>query len=232
MWMPLLLGSRDREQTWNNLRVVLVWYLSLVVAVSHLHRMLPSAWDPSGHVFVYGAQLIPWFSRGGVHPWALCWCLTWAAVLTYLSFTTGSFFHTSSETVAGWLLVVLLRCCLRALPKAAPEAQATQDRHATWKWVLGSAMFLWLGATVAVWSDGGGGLILIGETIYDSAVWCVLLSSEVFAPWAAGSAGWRTHEDTAATRDGVALHEVRGQHVPLRPGNLRSRAPSESPPSA
>ncbi|KAG8459802.1 hypothetical protein KFE25_014365 [Diacronema lutheri] len=101
---------------------VVLWYLALIMAVRYVHLALPAgwhAWDPSGHIFVYGAQLVPiWLTahlapaRGpsprctlrvaGVH--VAC---GYALVLAYASGATAAFFHTLSESAAALVLVAL-----------------------------------------------------------------------------------------------------------------------------
>ena len=67
-----------------------VWYLAFIGLVRHTHLLVGSSWDPSGHVFVYGSQLVPlWHLRSRRVHWrlpALLWLLLWECVLWYLSF--------------------------------------------------------------------------------------------------------------------------------------------------
>lgn len=101
---------------------ILLWYLALIMAVRYLHLALPSgwpAWDPSGHVFVYGAQLVPvWLvshlvpahdPRGSctLRGVALHSARGYALVLVYASATTAAFFHSLSESVCALALVAL-----------------------------------------------------------------------------------------------------------------------------
>mmetsp|Transcript_19960 Transcript_19960/g.60583 ORF Transcript_19960/g.60583 Transcript_19960/m.60583 type:complete len:219 (-) Transcript_19960:259-915(-) len=85
-------------------------YLGFIGPVRHTHRLFGSHWDPSGHVFVYGSQLVPLASIKPqfLHPITKAWLALWAVALTYLSFTTASFFHATTETLAGYALVAIL----------------------------------------------------------------------------------------------------------------------------
>lgn len=115
-WVPLLLLGADT----GVMATVIGWYLAFIAPVRHAKLWFDSGFDPSGHVFVYGAQLVP-----------LAWLPhrsrvlgLWSAVLVVLSGTTGAFFHSPAETATGWVLVALLyallhaRVQVRALPVA------------------------------------------------------------------------------------------------------------------
>ena len=131
MWVPLLLAARNpsgdlkKTLTAALLRTTIAWYLLVIGPVRHTHRLLSALghpkWDPSGHVTVYGSQLLPFWmvaaaaaadSSSSRRPpplsssAPLAWCALWSCVLWYLSFATGSFFHTCSETFAAWLLTL------------------------------------------------------------------------------------------------------------------------------
>jgi len=84
-WLPLLLGAREPAHVRPVLLAALPWYLALIGPVRHTHRLLDSRWDPSGHVFVYGAQLVPLacIRLGLLHPATQAWLALW--VSDYLS---------------------------------------------------------------------------------------------------------------------------------------------------
>jgi hypothetical protein len=115
----LLLGADNAMMA-----TVLSWYLAFIMPVRHAKLWLPLGFDPSGHVFVYGAQLVPLvftFTAVGSaqplvrHSWLpqlAGWLGVWLVTLCFLSGTTSAFFHTRAETSAGWLLVALLHTTL------------------------------------------------------------------------------------------------------------------------
>jgi hypothetical protein len=98
---------------------VVLCYLALIMPVRYTHLALPAGWarwDPSGHVFVYGAQLVPvWLAstlaREGAQrhdrwtQWALYAARAYALLLVHLSAMTAAFFHTLSESAAALTLV-------------------------------------------------------------------------------------------------------------------------------
>ena len=191
------------------LRVTLAWYLLVIGPVRHTHRLLSAfglgAWDPSGHVAVYASQLLPLWSLRALEPSStpLFWVATaWSCALWYLSFATGAFFHTPSETAAAWLLALWLRRALeerRELLVSISSAASTQPsstptsalrlvahrdawlHRATWAAVLP----FWLLCTAAAWEDartraldaagGRSELPMLGAMgIYDAALWLLL----------------------------------------------------------
>ena len=135
MWVPMLLAATGRRHSASSpssptstlLCTTLAWYLFVIGPVRHMHRLLSALghaapWDPSGHVIVYASQLLPLWVLGRTTltrsamsvsaGLAQAWCSLWTAVLWYLSFTTGAFFHTCSETIAAWMLAVVLLAAL------------------------------------------------------------------------------------------------------------------------
>ena len=105
-WGPLLLLGADN----NMLACSIGWYLTFIAPVRHAKLWFTSGFDPSGHVFVYGAQLIPhaWLPRMSRS------LSVWSAAIVFLSGTTGAFFHEPAETFTGWLLVLILYAALHA----------------------------------------------------------------------------------------------------------------------
>lgn len=175
MWVPLLLlGGGDV------LRPTVAWYAALIGVVRHARLVMPSNWDPSGHVFVYGAQLVPywWVTLGLAQPRGAAlnalrvWAAVWASVLVMLSATTAAFFHTVGESVAGWLLVLALHHLLARLD-STPADQSAALRLA----VLVAAAPLWVVATVAGWVGGAAAAMSAGELAYDVVLWVWLLRS-------------------------------------------------------
>jgi hypothetical protein len=138
---------------------VILWYLAFIMPVRYLHLVVPPGWgalDPSGHVFVYGAQLVPvWLAaqlgHGRRGPWERCalhnvalhCAYAYALVLVYLSAATAAFFHTLSESACALAIVTL--------PFGAHER--TLGVRAVWTSHRTAALLLiaWLVQTLAVW---------------------------------------------------------------------------------
>ena len=190
-WIPLLLGgahkSPMRSTVGNTLVLAATWYLGLIGLVRHTHLLLANDWDPSGHVFVYGAQLVPrWHllraeQRAGAnssasHPLARAWLLVWEGVLWYLSSMTAIAFHTLSETAAAAALTVLLVCLLeegggRTLPDRVVGGRCHVSQAlsaAAASWALFTAVGWW-GARPASFG------VLVGFLLYDAFLWLLLL---------------------------------------------------------
>jgi len=90
MWLPLF-AANDPAQRRAVLPATLLWYLAFIGPVRDTHRMLASSWDPSGHVYVYGAQLVPmWLMLAPTSRIIAGAAFVWACVLVYLSATTGA----------------------------------------------------------------------------------------------------------------------------------------------
>jgi hypothetical protein len=159
-WLPLYAASEQ-----ETLPLVLMWYLGLVGPVRHTHRVLRSRWDPSGHVFVYGAQLVPlWLGAWPRAAFPGAWLRCWSVVLCYLSAMTAAFFHTPSETGAGWLLVAALWAALHGT-RPPPT------------WLPAASLATWAGFTAYAWFDASAGerSILVGQLVYDAVLWALLL---------------------------------------------------------
>ena len=183
-WVPLLLAETSERPFANLLRLTLLWYLALIGLVRHTHTFLGVHWDPSGHVFVYGSQLIPQWRRWHAHAGgatAAAWPLleravvAWAALLCYLSATTAAFFHLWNETVVAWLVVLLLWALLAA---DRPEAKGGAAAPGAW---LAAAS--WLLCTAGAWAlllaqpRGAAKLwIRVGEATYDGVLWLLYLA--------------------------------------------------------
>ena len=158
--------------------------------VRHAHVLSTVRWDPSGHVFVYGAQLVPLWRLLPAAPtpgaqWPVLEALlgAWTAVLWYLSFTTASFFHTLSETAAGYALVLLLALALR------PESSArTGPAPCT------LAALLWLSFTAVGFASRVGGSVRASllELGYDAALWATLAAISTRLPRRGDVAGGQT----------------------------------------
>jgi hypothetical protein len=190
VWLPLLFGAgtHNWRAVAEALQPTLLWYLALIGAVRHTHRLLGSGWDPSGHALVYGSQLVPlWHLRceGMVfdHPLHSCWLLPWTAVLWYLSVMTAVAFHTLSETLAAVCMVTILVYVLSSSHDgdgriAFAHCAVSFDRSrqiivAAAAWTAFTAIG-WAGATGASDSISGSSseLPLLGAQLgYDTILW-------------------------------------------------------------
>ena len=226
-WLPLLLGSssgggggRSEGEVREALRLALTWYLALIGPVRHAHRLMPARWDPSGHIFVYGAQLAPYAHAPLAHlslP-VRGWLAGWAAVLLYLSVQTAAFFHTPGETAAGFALVAALwlACAGCGANAAQPDTEPAAGLRllsphghvaresaqlAVGARALATTAVVWAGSTAAAWmgSAAAEAGTLLGQLGYDGVLWLVLLS----LPSATQAAPSR--REMAAAADGAAL---------------------------
>lgn len=181
-WLPLLTSRRSAAQ--SALKSTILWYLALIGPVRHSRSLLPAGWDPSGHVFVYGAQLVPYWQTVPRSSVPLdtrlveCFLALWCSLLWYLSAATAAFFHTASETLTGWLLVAGLHFLLiRQQRTPAAEARTVQFSGAPFASWLG-ALLIWVTSSGAAWglklASGGSLATLQGELAYDTVLWSVL----------------------------------------------------------
>uniref|UniRef100_A0A7S4C271 Sphingomyelin synthase-like domain-containing protein n=1 Tax=Chrysotila carterae TaxID=13221 RepID=A0A7S4C271_CHRCT len=201
-WLPLVCGAASLPDIWKPLRPSLLWYLALIGPVRHTHRILPSSWDPSGHVFVYGMQLIPWLASARLGVGVTLWLRAWSICLVFLSATTAAFFHTPSETAAGLLLLLPLWGFLMRRQGMELDVQNlmsdTASSHEECSLLSGArrwfphedqslsspgrvasttfAAVLWIVVAVAVWSTASSREMpqLAGEAGYDIVLWLLL----------------------------------------------------------
>lgn len=178
-WAPvLMLSTGGRARRALVVAAALVWYLAFIGAVRHTHRLLHTRWDPSGHVFVYAAQLgviwhlserelLPRGRSGHVDALLTGWLAAWPCALWYLSAATASLFHTLSETSAGWALAALLVCALRAHESPGLPARCTLGAALSW--------CVWTGYG---WCVAGAGerAVMGGQLAYDCVLWALLLT--------------------------------------------------------
>lgn len=200
-WLPLLCFSRGG---WPTLRLALLWYLALIGIVRHTHRVL-DGWDPSGHVFVYGAQLLPLWIFLPMRPLSAREFLPqpvalslhlWSYVLIYLSCSTAAFYHTASETAAGFALVALLwlflssSCggsglstehCYLLSAEYTSSGEVLGARATVHVALIVVVASMWLGPTVAAWRDArpADTALLAGFIAYDGALWILFSTMEL-----------------------------------------------------
>lgn len=153
-WVPmLLLGGGAVKST---LACVIGWYLTLIAPVRHVKLWHSSGFDPSGHVFVYGSQLIPyaWMPHSRL-------LSVWCALLLLLSCTTAAFFHTPAETFNGWLLILLLHALLHARVRVG----ACECVGVACAWCLATGIFLATGPVTE---------LRVAEITYDGVLFLLL----------------------------------------------------------
>jgi len=195
-WVPMLLlalrptrSAAQRLAALSALQLTLVWYLALIGPVRHTHTLASNSWDPSGHVFVYGAQLVPLWLLPPDGPAARRTAAgtlldAWAVVLLYLSVATACFYHTLSETAAGYALTVLLALALRA---EADDAGGRLQRA-----TCAAAAALWIAFTVVGWWDLAAAQAALrgAQLAYDLLLWALLAwLSAALARGARGAGG-------------------------------------------
>ena len=183
-WLPLLVQEQFHKGDTARSALIcstLVWYLAFINAVRHFHLLLPSKWDPSGHCFVYGSQLLPLWHLTSLPNQAVPWIVTlWSYVLIYLSAATAAAFHTPTETLAAWLLILLLNFALLsridAIEGCSHDAVAASTRLRRRSYLV---FPVWLVCTAAAWESARrsrGLTIELGlEAVYDLGLWALLL---------------------------------------------------------
>ena len=138
-------------------------YLAVIMPVRYLRRVLASGWDPSGHVLLYGIQLVPLWGTAQAtttlkgnsayaHPTAAraVWLALMAAEagLWVLTVATAAVFHHASEVLATWVVVGLTAYATHAAlvpsASAAPDAVNSRAAQARLHRLLLLACILWL----------------------------------------------------------------------------------------
>ena len=178
-WVPIWAYYGERPLTTTLLSCTVVWYLSVISLTRHLHLL--TGWDPSGHLIVYGSQLVPllqMWKRGDVGgdvvgtpcTVILLWLLMWAAVLWYLSGMTSMAFHTLSETAAAALMVLGLAVWIDTAERWQPGHAGVDG------WQVVSAALLWVVPTGLSWlaAQDSAHPLLFGMLMYDMGVWLSL----------------------------------------------------------
>lgn len=158
-----------------------LWYLAFIMAVRYLHLALPPAWppwDPSGHVFVYGAQLVPTWLTAQLAPTrekpacalrhaALHLARGYALVLLYASCATAAFFHSLSESGCALGLVALpLLAHARVLGARPVWASRRAGALLCLAWLLQAAL-----AARALGEQPRASGRLAMQVAYDAALW-------------------------------------------------------------
>ena len=172
-WLPMIAStwlhrSVSRSVASTFIRTLL-WYLAVIGTVRHLHSLL--GWDPSGHLCVYAAQLIPMWQvclvdGEALHLLVRVWLVALAGVLVYLSAMTAIGFHTLSETAAAAALAVLLALWVGDRRGGTPT--------------LGQVVMVaitWALPTLYSWElePDSERALLLAMLIYDLACWAILV---------------------------------------------------------
>ena len=172
-WLPILASTLLHRGVSRSVALTfirtLLWFLAVIGMVRHLHLLL--GWDPSGHLCVYAAQLIPMWQvclvdGEALHLLVRAWLVTLSSVLFYLSAMTAIGFHTLSETAAAAALAVLLALWVGDRRGGTPS--------------LGQVMMVaitWALPTLYSWAlePDSERAKLLAMLLYDLACWAVLV---------------------------------------------------------
>jgi len=116
-WLPLLHHAIDTNEkqlvAWIVFSAIAWLGLSMPLRFTHL----AVGWDPSGHVLLAGLQLVPtwmtvshWRNDRGIMRSAWSWSLVVAELVTValacMTANTAAFFHSTSEVMSAWAVVV------------------------------------------------------------------------------------------------------------------------------
>jgi len=152
VWAPLLAHARVSScgATRGALLAALCGWLIFCMPVRLTRRLSGGAFDPSGHVFVIGVQLVPlWVARGASAagggaraPLALRAAGAIEPVLWLVSASTSAFHHSATEVFAAWALVAALVAGARAAAHAHGALLRRALAAAALAWVLGTAALL------------------------------------------------------------------------------------------
>lgn len=172
-------------------------FVATAMPVRYLRHVAPGGWDPSGHVFIFGVQLVPLWAAGDAFA-------TWAprarsgaaplvaralsAVLVYSSATTAAFHHSATEVAFSWALVAALAAATGAVSTVAAAAPGAASAR-VWRHGAAAAAAAWAaGCAVPAWAAlaaaGGHGHArphapsvahFASHAAYDAAVMCVVL---------------------------------------------------------
>lgn len=121
-------------------------WLALIPPIHLLRRLLPL--DPSGHIFLYGAQLVPlWVALEGAQPRPALPLQLLELALLALSAATAAWYHSKADVLAAWAALACLVAAVRsrAPALARPGRRALLGAVALWA-ALGCAL---LGAVLA-----------------------------------------------------------------------------------
>jgi hypothetical protein len=202
-WAPLLLLSPPQQPHHAATRrallacmlawLLLAWPVRLTKrAHAALHPAAAAHFDPSGHIFLYGLQLVPLQAfaageaaaeaaakpgaQGGAPAGGLPSLLlrrAWAPLLLHLALCTAAFYHTPLESAAAGVGVLFAQALAGSAAAAAALARAPR------------APLLLLGAAGAAWALGGAGLLRLlagaGVAAPRRLPWCILHDAAVLA---------------------------------------------------
>ena len=160
-WAPLLPLSRPSPLLRRALLLSMCAWLVCIAPIQLLRRLAPPL-DPSGHIFLFGAQLLPlWeaqrtMARGAASSKGAAGAGSAAAAalpssllpplllllegaLLIFSAATAAFYHSPADVAAAWACVALLFCFVRCSGRAPPTRRAVLVSGCLWA-VLGTAM--------------------------------------------------------------------------------------------
>lgn len=186
VWLPLLgftalhsYAHRDEQdhhsQTRHHMRsavtLAALGYIATIMPVRFVRRALQSGFDPSGHILLFGVQLVPlWaaaevLSHASMQPLAVAvgsraagrrwksvarlasWCLLGVEIiLIALTVATAAWFHHASEVAAAWVLIAGLVWATHAQLVRMRQVPGTSPKHASLK--------RWWKAALAAWVAG------------------------------------------------------------------------------
>jgi hypothetical protein len=152
VWAPLLVHARASScgPTRGALLAALACWLIACMPVRLTRRLSGGAFDPSGHVFVIGVQLVPlWVARGagaaggGARvPLALRAAGAIEPVLWLVSASTSAFHHSAAEVFAAWALVAALVAGAHAAARAHSALLRRALAAAALAWMILAAALL------------------------------------------------------------------------------------------
>jgi hypothetical protein len=145
LWAPLLVHARAArcDVTRASLITALCTWLVFIQPIRLIRRLSANTFDPSGHIFVVGLQLVPLWSSARASASATTsaarhFAATVEPVLWFISGGTAAFHHSAPEVFAAFACVALAAAAERVLP------------HASARVSVAAALAVWLAATLCL----------------------------------------------------------------------------------
>ena len=118
LWVPLLVHCRVArcEMTRASLLTALCAWLIFIQPIRLIRRLSANTFDPSGHIFVIGLQLVPLWSAhiaASATSTAHNFAATIEPVLWFVSAGTAAFHHSALEVFAAFVCVALAAAVTR-----------------------------------------------------------------------------------------------------------------------